>query len=144
MRRPVAAESILITCRLHSDSGEALELNLPAGVLLEKLNSIPHVGGAEHANRYELEAQRALIRHALQHRLPWTLRDDHWGRTGYACLELFEQNQGTLVVADRSFAFAELRKEDWREGTASRASRGGFLYRDAAGVVLFKRRTWIS
>ena len=142
VRRPAAAELIAITCRIYSDSGEALEVILPANVLLEKLATTRHIGDSEHANRYELEAQRALVRHAIRYRVSWTLRDDHWHRTSYACLELFERGQASLLVADRSFSFHEVRKEEWREGTGSLASHGGFLYRDSAGAVLFKRSTW--
>ena len=115
-----------------------------AGELLEGLEAARPVGGATHPNALELEAQRALVRHAIHHGTRFKLQDDHWGRTGYVFVTLFEQGQATMDINGRNFRFSDVAKENWMEGTQPFASRGGFLYRDAGGVVLFRRRTWIS
>jgi hypothetical protein len=112
--------------------------------LLEGLEATRSIGGATHPNKLELEAQRALVRHAIRNHVPFKLHDDHWGRTGYVLIGLFERGKATMEVDGRSYRFSDVTKEDWREGTHPLASQGGFLYRDSAGAVLFKRWTWIS
>jgi hypothetical protein len=94
--------------------------------------------------RPELEGQRARLRRAIRRRAPFKLHDDPFGLTSYAFVKLFEQGRATMKLGGKNFRFSDLTKEDWREGTAPRAFYGGFLYRDSAGAVIFKRGTWIS
>jgi hypothetical protein len=97
-----------------------------------------------HPNKFELEAQRALLRHAIRHRAEFRLQDDHWGRTMWALLKLFEQNEAQIVSGDRCYTIADVEKENWREGTDPMMSHGGILYRDQMGKVIYKTMSWIS
>jgi hypothetical protein len=112
--------------------------------LLQALEGARHVGDSEHPNKLELEAQRSLLRHAIRNRVKFRLHDDQWGRTGYVLLSLFEKDKATMKLDSRTYRFSELTKEEWREGTDPLGSRGGFLYRESSGLVVYKRWTWKS
>jgi hypothetical protein len=143
-RRPDPNATVEVSCSVHSDVSPTPLFFTSAQDLLEELEKARHIGGPTHANKFELEAQRALARHAIQYRVNLRFNDDHWGRTGYALLTLFEQGKATMQLDNRRFRFSEVSKENWIEGTAPLASYGGFLYRDSEGVVIFKTQTWIS
>ena len=134
-----------VSCSVGSLVDPASVFHIPALALLQGLEKTSHVGGSEHPNRYELEAQRALVRHVAE--VPRTsirLHDDNWQRTGFVVLDLFENGEGTLEVRGRKYAYAELRKEEWQEGAGPLANHGGFLYRTSTGDIIFKIKTWVS
>jgi len=56
---------------------------IPGPQLLEQLQKTKPIGGDDHPNRLELEAQRALIQHAIDNRVNRRLSDDledRWGQ----------------------------------------------------------------
>lgn len=112
--------------------------------LLAALENTRHFGDSKHPNRLELEAQRALLRHSIRHRAEFRLNDDHWGCTGGVLLKLFENGDATMQVGDATYAFRDLTKAEWQEGTHPLASEGGFEYRTADRHIIFKTMTWVS
>ncbi len=142
-RRP-APNEVEVSCSVHSDVEPDPVLFAAAPDLLQELEKTRGIGDSTHANRFELEAQRALVRHALRYRINFRLNDDHWGCTGSVLLRLFEQGKATMQVDQRRFQFSELKKEDWSVVHGRRARCGGFLYRDSTGNVVYKLGTWIS
>lgn len=143
-RLPDPNDPVGVSCTVRSDVNPHPTFFTSAQALLKALEETRHIGDSMHANKYELEAQRALLRHCVRYRTKFRLNDDHWGRTGYALLKLFEEGQATMKIGERAFVFTELTKEEWREGDDPLASHGGFLYRDSSGVLIFKRHTWVS
>jgi len=136
---------IEVSCPVKSDIGPAVTFYASAQDLLEALGQIGHIGDSTHANKLEVEAQKGLLNHVIQYRnRQFQLHDDHWGRTGYALLNLFEDHKATIQVEGKRLTFAEVTKEDWKEGTDFLAMHGGHLYRDANGAVIYKRGTWRS
>jgi len=134
-----------VSCPVKSDTGPDVTFHASAQDLLEALTKIGHVGDSSHANKLEVEAQKGLLNHAIRYRCRgFQLHDDHWGRTGYALLNLFEAHKATIQVEGKRLTFAEVTREDWKEGTDSLAMHGGHLYRDASGAVIYKRGTWRS
>lgn len=135
---------IEITCVLKSFDESEVLVTATAQDLLKELESMGPVGGEEHANHFEMEAQRALLRHSLQYRVSFRLNDDHWHRTHFALLNLFDVGKATMLVSGVSLRVTELTKEEWRVGTEALASHGGSLYRTLNGEVVFKWGTWRS
>jgi hypothetical protein len=133
-----------VRCRLSAETGPEVVFLSTAQDLLQQLERMGHVGGPTHPNRLEVEAQCALLRHAMQHRAVFLLNDDHWGRTGYAALALFERSEATVTIDGADYSFSELTKEEWEEGMGPLSGHGGFLYRNNDGVVVYKRSTWRS
>ncbi len=144
LRRPDPNEPLEVSCSVESGVSPEPVFFTTAQDLLRGLEGARHIGDSSHPNKFELEAQRALLRHAIRNRVEFRLHDDHWGRTGYVLLSLFEEGKATMQINGKTYRFSELTKEDWREGTDPLASHGGFLYRDSAGVVIYKKWTWIS
>ena len=107
--------------------------------VLKELEQVRHIGDANHPTNFELEAQKALVRHAIRHHHGIRLNDDHWGYTGKLFLKLFEEGRAAMRGRSRTFRFGDLIKETWQEGF-----HGGFLYRDLEGVVVYKRFSWIA
>jgi hypothetical protein len=143
-RRPDPNDSVEISCPVHSDVAPAPIFFTSAQELLPRLESEHHIGDSRHANKFELQAQRALVRHALLYHVAFRLNDDHWGRTGYVLIKMFEEGKATMQINDKKFHFSDLAKEDWIGSSEPLASYGGFLYRDSTGTVVYKRRTWRS
>ncbi|HEY1123166.1 MAG TPA: hypothetical protein VGE67_16250 [Haloferula sp.] len=134
-----------VACPVESDTGSPVTFHASAQDLLEALDKIGHVGDSTHPNKLEVEAQKGLLHHVIRYRnRDFQLHDDHWGRTGYALINLFESHKATIEVEGKRHTFADLTKEEWKEGTDSLAMHGGFLYRDASGTVIYKRGTWRS
>ena len=117
---------------------------LPALEQIGPIGGEPQPGRPDHPNRYEMAALIALVRHALHHKIDWTLNCDHWNRAGYACYKLFEDRQAVLVTPSREYEFDHIQKTDWIEGTEPLAQRGGFAYLDENGAEIYRRWTWIS
>lgn len=112
--------------------------------LLAQLEHTEHMGGDSHVNKLELETQRALLRHAIRHQVSFRLHDDHWGRTRWALLQLFEEGKASMQVGEKQFHIAELTKGKWATGTHPMALRGGYEYKDFSDKVIFKVETWIT
>jgi len=129
---------------VRSMEGDSPVIHVNAEVLRDNLEQIRHFGDSMHANKFEMEAQRALVRHAIRYRVAFELHDDHWGRTGFALVALFEEGLATLETGGLRYKFLELSKESWVEGTDPMAQQGGFLYRDPDGKIILKMWTWIS
>ena len=91
-----------------------------------------------------MEAQKALLTHAIKHKIDWHLRDDHWGRTGYAILSLFEAGTGLMRYDDQEHDFSSLTKQVWSDVHGPLCGTGGFHYRDPADKIIFKISTWVS
>jgi hypothetical protein len=117
---------------------------MPAPEFLKQLEKTKHTGGADHPNRLELEAQRALIRHAIENKLNRRLNDDLWHETSGAAAQLFEMGVGLLLTPDQAFKFSDLKKKKWTEGTEPLMQRGGFLYKTSDGTEIYSRLTWMS
>lgn len=115
-----------------------------AQALLAVLDETGHIGDSKHPNKYELEAQRALLRHAIRHRAVFRLKDDHWGRTGWALLDLFERGEGHMELDGITYKFESVKKTEWKEGDDALAMQGGFTYSTEDGRLLFKAMTWVS
>ncbi|HEX5221077.1 MAG TPA: hypothetical protein VFZ59_16050 [Verrucomicrobiae bacterium] len=143
-RLPDPNDPVEISCVVLSDVTPHPTFFTSAQSLLKALEEVRHIGDSMHANKYELEAQRAILRHCVRYRTNFRLNDDHWGRTGYTLLKLFEEGQAAMKIGERIISFTELTKEEWREGVDPLASHGGFLYRDSAGTLIYKRNTWVS
>jgi len=134
-----------VSCSVSSLVDPDPTFHVLASALLKGLEKTRHIGDAKHPNRFELDAQRALVRHVTENpRSSIRFHDDNWQRTGFVILDLFEQGEGKLEARGRKYAFAELRKEDWREEPGPLAGHGGFLYRTETGDVIFKIQTWVS
>lgn len=142
--RPTPKAPLQLTCSVRSDVNPEPLFSALAQDILVGLEAAQPIGDASHPNTLELEAQRALVRHAIRHGVPFKLHDDHWRRTGYVLVELFDRGKATMEVEGKRFRVSDVTKEDWREGTHPMRSCGGFLYRDSSGIVLFKRWTWKS
>jgi hypothetical protein len=142
--RPDPNAPLEVTCEVSSLVGPAPLFIVSAQKLLAVLEETRHIGDSVHPNRLELEAQRALLRHAIRHRAKFHLRDDHWGRTGFALLKMFEAGDAEIEVGGKRFRFENLTKVDWREGTHPLASHGGFEYHAFSGEMIFKITTWVS
>ena len=133
-----------MSCIVDSEFSIKPEFRLLAQDLLSALETTPHVGDLSHPNRYELEAQRALLRHAIMHHVDWRLNDDHWGKTGFAILSLFEQGHATMNFNGSFYKFKYLVKKNWSDISGPRAGEGGFLYCTQNAEVIFKIMTWVS
>ncbi len=143
-RRPDPNEPVEVSCSVHSEVRPDPVFFAAAQDLLQELEKARHIGDSKHANKFELEAQRALFRHAIRYRVNFRLNDDHWGRTGFVLLSLFEHAKATMQIDQRRFHFTEVTKEDWIGSNEPLAGYGGFLYRDSTGNVIYKIGTWRS
>ena len=143
--RPDPPLAFEVSCSVRGYRTSRVTFYASAQDLLEVLDQTRHFGDSSHPNKFELEAQRALLRHVVRHRVDgFALHDDHWGRTSSVLERLFEQNKAYMEADGKRFTFAELTKEEWSDVTAPLAGEGGFLYRDARGTVIFKQMTWVS
>lgn len=143
-RRPDPNEPVQVSCSLDSGVDTTVLFLATAQDLLRVLEETRHIGDSSHPNRLELEAQRAILAHAIRHHVEFRLHDDHWGKTSYAFVVLFEDGKASMESCGTPYQFSDLTKEDWRVGSDPLASHGGFLYRNALGNVIFKMFTWIS
>jgi len=142
---PDPTQPLEISCNVSHQAGPPVTFRTTTQDLLEALNQTRHFGDSSHPNKFELEAQRALLRHVVRHRVnSFALHDDHWGRTSGVLERLFEQNKASMEADGKRFTFAELTKEEWSDVIHPLAGEGGFLYRDASGTVIFKQMTWVS
>ncbi len=112
---------------------EGITFAIPAEPLLAALETTKGIGGPGHPNAVELEAQRALIRHALSVPVNRKLNDDHWGRTSEVAGRLFESGIGKILTADAEFRFTDIKRRLWRAGREPQMSRGGYVYLTADG-----------
>ena len=134
----------MVSCAVSSHLDVSPTFVLECQELLNLLETTRHMGDSSHPNRIELEAQRALLRHAIRHKIDWRLNDDHWGRTGYAILSLFERGKATMRYEGSQYSFADILKDEWSDVHGPLCGTGGFLYRTPVGVTLFKISTWVS
>lgn len=134
-----------VSCTIAGLEGTSLCLVSDALDFLPKIVEAMPVGSAEHPNGYELAAQRALVRHCIQHRQSLVLCNDHWNRTGWAFLELFEIGKAYAKTPEEAkILFCDLKREEWQtvgsqEFPASLMS--GFQYFRSDGKVIFKMLT---
>lgn len=133
-----------ISCSVRSDVRPDPVFFAKAQDVLQRLDAVRHTGDSMHPTKFELEAQKALLRHAIQYGVTFQLNDDHWGRTGYLLLTLFEVGKASMEIDGKRFHFAELIKEDWWVSDEQLGGHGGFLYRDSDGNVIYKRGTRIG
>ena len=135
-----------VTCGIRSLVEPRPLITTTAQHLLEALARTKPVGDASHPNHQELEAQRALLRHAIVNRpRNFRLHDDHWHRTGSALLDLFEKGRATMLLHDHRYLCSDIVKSEWQdEGTDSLNMHGGFTYSSKDGTLLFKICTWRS
>ncbi|WP_037200969.1 hypothetical protein [Rhodopirellula baltica] len=124
-------------------SGE-IGFAMPAPAFQKTLKKTKPTGGTKHPNYLELEAQKALVAHALHHKINFVIHDDLWGRTTMAATKLLEQGVGQLLTPDYEYEYSQIRREEWVEGTEPLMQRGGFSYLNDAGVELYRRWTWMS
>jgi len=143
-RRPDPNAPLEALCKIDSMVEPPPILITTAQQLLAALEKTTPIGDSRHPNRLELETQRALLRHAIRHRAVFRLNDDHWGRTKYAALALFEAGEAEMEIGDSCYRFKDLTKIDWQEVDGPLCGEGGFEYRNSEGVVIFKAMTWVS
>jgi len=143
-KRPDPKKPAKVSCIINSGIESNITIVTSAQNLLEVLDETRHIGDSKHANKYELEAQRALLRHAIRYRTEMRLHDDHWGRTKWALLKLFDQGEAEFECGDARYRISDISKEDWREGDKPLMSHGGILYRNSSGDVVYKTISWIS
>ncbi|WP_265594276.1 hypothetical protein [Haloferula sp. BvORR071] len=136
-----------VSCVVESLHGSTPRFFATPEDLIGALEKVGSIGGDDHPNRYEVEAQLALLRHVIRVRnRNFCLNNDHWNRTGWALLTLFEQGQADFqaeAIGPR-YRFADLTKENWTRGTEPLAQQGGFSYRTADGMLVFSISTWRS
>lgn len=134
----------MVTCVLDSRLPKNPTFRIPPQELLTELENTRWIGDSSHPNKFELEAQRALLRHAIRHHLDWRLNDDHWGRTGFAILRLFEKGHGTMLIDGNEYQFVDIVKDEWSDVQGPLCGEGGFSYRTKDGTELFRIMTWVS
>jgi hypothetical protein len=121
-----------------------IRLEALASDVLDLLEKTRHVGDSKHANFYEIEAQKALVRHSIRYAINFRLHDDHWGRTGWVMLALFEMCKAKITnIEEEGIEFLQVEKADWRQGTDPLGSCGGFQY-SYKSKLIFKINTWRS
>lgn len=135
---------VIVSCEISSKFTPRLVIFAEAQALLEVLNETRHIGDSGHPNKFEIEAQRALLRHFIRVHHDFRLHDDHWGRTGWALLSLFEQGRATIELGQHGYQFSEVTKVEWQEGDHPLGMQGGFSYLAPNGEIIFKTMTWIS
>ena len=143
-KRPDPKEPVSVSCEISTKYTGRSVIYTSAQTLLEALEETRHIGDSMHPNKFELEAQRALLRHCIRVRAEFRLHDDHWGRTGWALLSLFEQGRATLECEQGHFQFSDLTKTEWQNGDHPLGMEGGFSYIAGDGTIVFKTMTWIS
>ncbi len=143
-KRPDSKEPVSVSCEVSSKYSGRTVIHTSAQVLLAELEETRHIGDSMHPNKFELEAQRALLRHFIRVHHDFRLHVDHWGRTGWALLKLFEQGRATLECEQARYQFSDLTKTEWQEGDHPLGMQGGFSYLDENGTIVFKTMTWIS
>jgi hypothetical protein len=137
-------EQVEVSCSICLQVGPEPVLFTSAQDLLKQLEATRHFGDSTHPNRLELDAQKALLRHAIRHLVNFRLNDDHWARTSFALLDLFEQGKAIMQIETTKFTFSDICKEEWQDVVGPLCGCGGFLYRDPTGKVICKIQTWIS
>lgn len=143
-KRPDPMEPVSVSCEISSKLTCRPVIHTSAQVLLELLEQTRHIGDSMHPNKFELEAQKALLKHCIRVRAEFRLHDDHWGRTGWALLSLFEQGRATLEYEQKRYQFSDVTKAEWQEGDDPLGMQGGFSYISEDGATIFKTMTWIS
>jgi hypothetical protein len=136
--------AVKASCFVSSSLGTDVLFITCAQDLLTILEGTRHIGDSSHPNKVELDAQRALLRHAIRHRVDFHLHDDHWGRTGFALVRMFEDGSATLRVDGKDYHWADVIKEEWSDVRGPLVGEGGFLYRDLAETMIYKTMTWVS
>ncbi len=144
LKRLTAREPVIVSCEICSKYTPRLLIITEARSLLEVLDHTRHVGDSSHPNNFEMEAQRALLRHFIRVHHDFRLHDDHWGRTGWALLNLFEQGKATIEVEQKKYLFSDVTKAEWQEGDHPLGMEGGFSYVSSDGTTIFKTMSWIS
>ena len=81
---------------------------IPAPAFQKKLKKTKPTGGTKHPNHLELQAQRALVAHALHHKINFVINDDLWGRTTMAATDLLEQGVGLLLTPDCEYEYSQI------------------------------------
>ena len=123
---------------------EGVTFALPADKFLAALEAASGMGGPTHPNKAELEAQRALIRHAISIPLNRKLHDDLWNTTSEVAARLFEAGTGTLLTPDVEYRFDEINRTCWEAGGDPFMRRGGYVYSTRDGQEILRRQTWLS
>ncbi len=142
--RPDPNAPVVLSCEISSMFDVNPVIFVVAQDLLPILEETRHIGDSNHPNKFEMEAQRALVKHVIRHNVNFRLNNDHWGRTGWAFVKLFENGKGEIEFSGKRYRFDQLRKEDWQEGHDSLAMQGGFTYSSNDGQILFRTITWNS
>ena len=143
-KRPDPNEPLKVSCSIDSGIDSSITVVTTAQKLLKVLDETRHIGDSKHPNKFELEAQRALLRHAIRNRAEFRLNDDHWGRTKWALLTIFDEGEAEFECGDARYKISDVKKEDWREGDEPMMSHGGILYRNSSGDVIYKTMSWVS
>lgn len=127
-RRPDPNEPLEVSCGISSLLDPQPILFALAQDVSARLEVTRHFGGSKHANKFEMEAQRALLRHCLRYRVSFRLNNDHWGTTGSVFVTLFEEGKAEMEVAGVRYRYSQLKKQEWKEGDHPLAMEGGFSY----------------
>lgn len=143
-KSPSPKVPVIVSCEISSKFTPQLVIFTEAQVLLEVLDQTRHIGDSRHPNKFEIEAQRALLRHFIRVNHDLRLHDDHWGRTGWALLSLFEQGRATIEFEKHRYEFSKVTKVEWQEGDHPLGMEGGFSYVTSEGTTIFKTTSWIS
>jgi hypothetical protein len=122
---------------------QSITFAIPAAHFLAALEGAKGIGGPNHPNAVELEAQRALIRHAISILINRKLNDDLWQTTSEVAARVFEGGIGVVLSSDGEFRFADINRTRWEIGSGLMAS-GGFAYVTTDGREIYRRQTWMS
>ena len=139
-RAPYQKGEYEVFCALTLSEPEVIGFTHPHYLLAKLQQAIP--SPAFPPSKFELEAQKALVEHALRHGVNFKLHNDHSNLTMGAFMELFEEDHAAVEINGQRHLFADLVKEEWSDESSSLRNEGGFLYRDASGRVIFKYSTW--
>lgn len=143
-QRSRPGEPIPVSCVVDSLAYPDPTFHTTAQVLLDELENTAHSGDDEHPNRYEMEAQRALLRHAISQCAVIQLHEDHWDKTKWALVELFEKGEAEIEQEGRRYSFSDIEKEKWAVHGNAKTQRGGIQYKNKEGENIFVAMTWMS
>ena len=128
--------SIIIKCPIVSAHGPTVLFAAPADELLIAFDARGIVFNDEsHAANAELRAQKAIVRHCMEHNVGLELNMDHWNQTQWAYLDAVIGSCGYVKTDDGRKIHGELlRQLEWDDPPRG----GGYLVVDPDDETIFK------
>lgn len=122
---------------LQCDSADALEATALA---IENVTTT-------NLARAELHDQLSRMAQSQQESLDCKIEERKYAYLRRVMLRLFDAGKAEIIIGNRSYSSAAVKKEHWSDEKIpghSKGGYGGFLYRASDGQVVFKQATWIS